>query len=223
MNNLSIQYNTVQVNVPSNSYEPNNFTHINNLEKKELQFPNTGKDFGLTKESNTIQEDIPQQEIWKSHHNFPGYIFSSFGRVYSYKARLNQFIEGSKNSYGYIQIDVKDLNGKRKEPFLSRVIYEIFGDDSTLFHQHQVDHIRSREKTNNNINNLRLADSKENNANKQKMSKNKKGQTCSSPYIGITWYKNLRKWNASIKIGKKRFHIGYFVSRKRSLHIQQNK
>ena len=208
MNNLSIQSKTIQVDVPSNSYDNNSFTHISELSKKEINFPNTGKDFGLTKESNTVKDEIPQQEIWKTHDDYPGYLFSSFGRVYSYNVKPNRFLKGGKDKDEYIMIHLQNRNNKEKRVRLNRKIYELFGDDPVLFHHRQVDHIRSKEKQNNNINNLRLANQSENESNKGKQSVYS-GKPPSSEYVGVCLDKQAQKWKANIKVGK-HFDLGIY-------------
>ena len=218
MEKLSIQSKTIQVDVPSNSYKNNSFTHISELSQKEINFPNTGKDFGLTKEYKTIQDEIPQEEIWKTHDEYPNYVFSSFGRVYSYKKSLRGNLISGWKDHGYIRIGINDSNNELVKPFLNRIIYEIFGDESEALIHQEVDHIRRDEKTNNNINNLRLADRKENCANKGKIQKNRLGNKPSSSYVGIS-KRQSGNWQTTIIIRKKTFNLGTYKNAKNGAYV----
>lgn len=147
-----------------------------------------------------------QEEIWRQTDYYPGYSFSNKGRVYSYKS--NQYYVGYKDKDGYIQLDLKSYNNVRKQPLLSRIIYYLFGDEPELLPYRQVDHI-SRNRTNNNIENLRLATRKENEANKGKRKKNKLGNKPSCNYVGVNWSKSKQKWESFINVGKQ-FCLGSY-------------
>ena len=69
----------------------------------------------------------------------------------------------------------------------------------------QIDHI-DRNPLNNNIENLRETTQSQNNMNRTKL------KNCSSQYKGVTWNKNLNKWQVSITINRKRKHLGLFTN-----------
>lgn len=70
----------------------------------------------------------------------------------------------------------------------------------------QVDHIDGC-GTNNKWSNLRLVSHSENHKNKRKPSNNTSG------VVGVYWAKNMNKWEASIKINKKKIMLGYFINK----------
>ena len=87
-----------------------------------------------------------------------------------------------------------------------------------------VDHINGN-RSDNRIENLRLATRAENQQNVGMRSHNTSG------YIGVTWYKKLNKWRAQIKAHGKKLHIGLFdcpaeahkayLAKKAELHLFQ--
>lgn len=73
------------------------------------------------------------------------------------------------------------------------------------FFPHQVDH-KNTVKSDNSIDNLRVATSTQNNCNVGATSRNKSG------HKGVSWYPRFRKWRACIKKDGKQIHLGYFSS-----------
>lgn len=67
------------------------------------------------------------------------------------------------------------------------------------------DHI-NRNKLDNRKKNLRFVTKRENNINRDKRKK------CTSKYIGISWFKPIKKWRAYTFINKKQIFFGYFES-----------
>jgi len=100
-------------------------------------------------------------EIWKQFKNTEYYI-SNLGEVKnSYGKLLKTF--PAPNGYKRIKIIIE---GKRKVFMVHRLVAETFiGDINNLV----IDHI-DRNKTNNNVTNLRIVTVKENNNNKRKVS-----------------------------------------------------
>ena len=70
----------------------------------------------------------------------------------------------------------------------------------------QIDHIDGN-KTNNMIENLRLATQSQNNSNNKRARRNSK-----SNILGVSWYKASRKWASQIKKNNKKIHLGYFLN-----------
>lgn len=66
-----------------------------------------------------------------------------------------------------------------------------------------IDHIDG-DTFNNKISNLRLVTHQENHKNQKKRSTNKSG------FLGVTWNKQNKKWQASIKLNGKVKYIGFF-------------
>ena len=69
-----------------------------------------------------------------------------------------------------------------------------------------VDHIDG-DKSNNKINNLRLASKSENGRNRVNLPSNN-----TSGVIGVCWDKKAKKWKAFIMINGKQKHLGYFIN-----------
>jgi hypothetical protein len=69
-----------------------------------------------------------------------------------------------------------------------------------------IDHI-DRQKDNNRISNLRLADRY------QQMGNTKVSVKNTSGFRGVVWHKRDKKWQASIRVKGKRVHIGLFDNR----------
>ena len=85
---------------------------------------------------------------------------------------------------------------------LHKIIYEMHHGDTDS----AIDH-KNRNKSDNAIDNLRLATKSQNEANTEKRSTN------SSGYKGVYWLKNAKKWRAKIDYNKKQIHIGLFVDK----------
>jgi hypothetical protein len=81
----------------------------------------------------------------------------------------------------------------------------------------EVDHCDGN-KSNNYIQNLRLATSSQNKANRGKIS-TYAGREPSSPFVGITWRRGDKKWRASIKVMDKAFHLGIFKHSKNGTYV----
>lgn len=67
----------------------------------------------------------------------------------------------------------------------------------------EIDHI-NRDKTDNRITNLRVVTASENCRNRSKP------RGCYSEFVGVTWNKNCKKWQASLVSGGRLIHIGTF-------------
>jgi hypothetical protein len=116
------------------------------------------------------------------------------GHLYSKETGLQV---GSKANTGYLRIGIS-----KKYYQVHRLIwemhYEKIPDDKI------VDHI-DRNKSNNFLENLRLASRTENQMNSEK-------RDSTAPFKGISWHKARKKWNAKISYEKKRIHLGYYDS-----------
>jgi hypothetical protein len=207
MNNLSIQSKTIQADIsPSNNN--NSFTHIRDVPRKEIQFPNTNQDFGFTHQSKTIDIEIPQEEIWKVIDDYPNYKVSNFGNVYSIINNMIMTHEVTKKGKGYHRVELYK-NGKSKHKTVSRLVYQMFGERRSIMKNFQVEH-QNRNKDDNHITNLRLSTKSQNEANKIKCKTNYQGNKPSRSFIGVTYRKRSRKWESSIKVKSKSFYLGLF-------------
>jgi hypothetical protein len=102
---------------------------------------------------------------------------------------------GAISSSGYYQIMVDKIMYKRH-----RLIWCYHNDDPG---QMEVDHV-NRIRTDDRIENLRLATREENSRNRNKESRNTSG------FIGVSWNRRLNKWAAYIGSSKGNLHIGVY-------------
>ena len=101
---------------------------------------------------------------------------------------------GNLNNCGYLKVCLN-----RKSYLLHRLIFLMHNGSLPEL----LDHI-DRDKTNNRIENLRVADKELNSWNRDKQSNNTSG------FRGVSWNKGASKWHAYIKVRGKRIHLGLF-------------
>jgi hypothetical protein len=126
--------------------------------------------------------------------NYPNYLIYDDGRVYSKKRNI--FLKYNTNEIGYKFVDLYN-NGKRKNIKVHRLvaIHYIPNNDNSL----EVDHI-DRDKTNNNVSNLRWVNHSDN-INNRGINKNN-----TSGFKNIYYIKDRNTWIVSYyKICNKRF------------------
>ena len=142
-------------------------------------------------------------EIWKNHPLSSKYKISNLGNVVSY-VRYKDGKELTKNvgSDGYVRYNFI-IDGKPTSTRAHRIVAELFVNnfDSLKI----VDHI-DRDRTNNNICNLRMVDPSGNSRNSSS-SKNS-----SSKYKGVYFCQDRNKWAAEIMKDGKHYALGRFVS-----------
>ena len=147
------------------------------MEDNYIHFSIDGRDLKIHKEN---PEDI---QIWRFHWK---------GRNINkpYWRKLNIRI-----CKGYKKIDLKP-----NSYYLHRVNYYAWNQDWDIYNSciktNSIDH-EDRNKTNNNINNLRVVTNQQNHFNRN----------CK----GYSWYKQSQKWMAYITVNGKRKHLGYFL------------
>jgi len=106
---------------------------------------------------------------------------------------------GSSNSDGYLRIELKG-----KKYMVHRIIYEMaYGSIPDLY---QIDHVNGN-RTDNRLDNLRLATLSQNKWNSSKRKDNTSG------FKGVSWDKHKQKWRAQINIFNKRKCSGYFSTK----------
>jgi len=106
---------------------------------------------------------------------------------------------GCLDSKGYIVLKLNNLPYK-----MHRIIWVYHYD--TISSNLQIDHIDGN-KTNNMIENLRLATNSQNKSNNKRAHCNSK-----SNILGVHWSKTKRKWVSQIRKNKKAIHLGCFVN-----------
>jgi hypothetical protein len=126
------------------------------------------------------------------------YSVSNMGNVRN--DRTNRILQPGVDGNGYFVVNLCK-NEKPKTMRVHKLVANAFiekPDDKTC-----VDH-KNNNKLDNNINNLRWVTYTENNQNASISSRN------SSGVKGVSFYKNLQKWRAHIKIDGILIHIGYY-------------
>lgn len=105
---------------------------------------------------------------------------------------------GCENNVGYLQVSVKS-----KPLYVHRIIWEMH--NGPIPEGMEIDHI-NQVRTDNRIENLRLVSHQGNLKNQSMNSGNTSG------HAGVSWFKRGGKWRATIKVGGRQIHIGYFAS-----------
>jgi len=123
----------------------------------------------------------------------------------------------------YAKVDPSDYKRLRKHKFIARKGTNCFYaqmlepnviTSKKVLHMHQiilevpegmvVDHINIDGMDNRSAN-LRAATRAQNSRNRKKFPR-----PCSSKYKGVSWHKNVLKWQAEVMFEKKRIYLGYF-------------
>jgi hypothetical protein len=116
---------------------------------------------------------------------------------------------GAYGAYGgYIIIAFKN-----REYYAHRLGYYMYHGIDPL--EKLVDHIDG-DKSNNKINNLRLASKSENGRNRVNLPSNN-----TSGVIGVCWDKKAKKWKAFIMINGKQKHLGYFINKEDAIKVRK--
>ena len=143
-----------------------------------------------------VQEIV--NECWRSIDGYINYQVSNLGRVRN--SNTGRILTGSRNSFGYLTVSLskdKSSSTQSVHRLVAREFLENPGNKTS------VDHI-DRDKTNNNITNLRWATQSENLGNGSKRTKG------SSNFKGVSRLKRTGKWQAQIKNKGRSIHLGYF-------------
>ena len=122
------------------------------------------------------------------------------GEIWSWKATKNPYwwkIKYSVNAYGYYTIQIAH-NKIKKGYYLHRIIYKFNNPewDITYTPDNQIDHYDNN-KTNNNIENLRVVNHSENGQNKLSTK-------------GYYWDKQYNKYHAKIRVNNKEHRLGSY-------------
>lgn len=139
------------------------------------------------------------QEDWKPIINYSNFLISNFGNVKN--NRLNSIKIPQIDNKGYLKVRLYKKEGS-KNFRIHRLVALHFIDNPNNYNQ--VDHI-DRNKTNNNINNLRWCSCEQNCRN------TKKQLNTTSKYKGVHYCIRNKKWVASTSFKKKQIHLGYYL------------
>lgn len=106
---------------------------------------------------------------------------------------------------GYVETIWYDENSEQHNISLHQAIIRMSGQ--IVFDGYEIDH-KDQNKLNNLEKNLRICTHQQNSQNKSKQKNNVSG------YIGVSWYKQTRKWKATIQINYEQIFLGYFNTSK---------
>jgi hypothetical protein len=149
-----------------------------------------------------------QKEIWKDVPNYEGrYQVSNIGNVTSLNYKMQGITKklaqaSGKNGYNDV---VLCRNGSRRTFRVHVLVSMAFLDHKPCGHKLVVDHI-DNDKKNNKVSNLRLITNRANIS--------RQTRKTSSEYVGVSWHKTNKKWNAHIKINGVKKFLGGFVDEK---------
>jgi hypothetical protein len=152
------------------------------------------------------------EEQWKDINSYKGlYQVSNLGRVksldrivqgkikdYHYKSKI---LKPGTNNNGHLFVNLYKDN-KPKTRTIHQLVAESFLNHVPCGYKLVIDHI-DNDKNNNFLDNLQIITQRLN------ASKDKKNK--SSKYTGVIWHKFHQKWTCSIRIGKSRKYLGYYM------------
>jgi len=144
------------------------------------------------------------KEEFKDVPGYEGYYkVSNLGTVLSMPRKGNTCIRQlsqSKTKKGYLYVTLY-MNSDKKKMRVHQLVAMAFLGHTVCGMERVIDH-KDFDKTNNNVDNLRIVSARENSSRvlRKKTSK----------YVGVHFCKRLSKWVSSIRIGGKKKHLGYF-------------
>ena len=146
------------------------------------------------------------EEIWKDISGYEGYYqVSNLGRVKSLNynhTKKEKLLHSTENRDMYLRVGLYK-NGKPKIKRVHQLVAESFLNHKICRHKLVVNH-KDFNKQNNHVDNLEIVTQREN--------ANKKHINSSSRFVGVSWHKENKKWQASIWINGKLKYIGSFTS-----------
>lgn len=149
---------------------------------------------------------IEEIEIWKDVPNYEGlYQVSSFGNVKSLNYRGNgkeNLLKPALIKCGYLRVALYKNSNQNSFTIHILVAMAFYGHKPDGTNKICVDHIDNI-KTNNRSDNLQLISNRENG------SKDKKGGA--SIFVGVTWNKKSKKWQACIQFNGRIINLGSFI------------
>jgi hypothetical protein len=146
-----------------------------------------------------------EEEEWRPVQDYPDYQVSNLGRVKSTKVCRGiheRILTPSASRGGYLVVCLSNENGRKMFTTYRLVaIAFIPNPDSKT----DVDHI-NRDRTDNQVSNLRWATRTENSMNMNILGRNTSG------FRGVSFRKDIRKWEAYIGVKGTRIHLGNFYT-----------
>jgi len=137
-------------------------------------------------------------EEWRSVDCYINYQVSNIGRVRN--SKTGRILKPNLSSNGYLTVGLSK-NGKVKTHMIHQLVAREFLENP--LNKPNIDHIDNN-KTNNNLNNLRVCNQSQNQGNSRKRA------NASSIYKGVSWSKSEEKWKAQIQFDGRNKHLGSF-------------
>jgi hypothetical protein len=154
------------------------------------------------------------KETYLPIENYNKYLVSNFGNIYSLKS--SRTLSLPLNSDGYASVRLHNENGNKSFKVHQLVAMMFLGHKSTGQNRIRVvDHIDG-DRSNNNLNNLRIVSPRENRIKSNHISGN------TSKYIGVCWDKNRGKWLSSIKIEGVQKYLGRYDNEEEAANAYLN-
>ncbi len=152
-------------------------------------------------------------EVWKDIPEYEGlYQVSNLGNVKSLKFVKERILKAIMCGDGYFVVNLyKD--GKKETKYIHQLAAIAFLDHTPNGVKLVVNHIDIN-RENNNLYNLEIITNREN--------CNQKHLKSSSEYIGVSWAKRNKKWQAQIYVNGKGKHLGFFTDEKEAAQVYQN-
>lgn len=137
------------------------------------------------------------KEYFKAIPDYPDYEVSNLGNVKSYRHSTERILKNNPNKKGYVLVNLQPPK------FIHQLMAMAFLGHEPMKNGLVVDHIDNN-RSNNILSNLQLITQRENS------SKDQWRQNHSSKYVGVSWCKRDKKWDASMRINGKSVRLGRF-------------
>ena len=152
-------------------------------------------------------------EVYAKIEGYPNYAISNHGEVINIKKKNDKPLDKRDNGRGYLRVALS-LNGKRKYLYVHKLVANAYLDK--IENKKLVDHIDGN-SLNNRLDNLRFCNNSENMRNRVISKNNTTGVK------GVIFSKQMNKWQASIRINKKLYHLGFFDNIEQASVARKNK
>lgn len=145
----------------------------------------------LTKGKTTIIDDVDGDLMkyrWQAHQAQSKVWYAQRG-------------EGYTNGLGEKKVKISSMHRE----ILSRIL------GRAPCHAEYTDHINGNGLDNRRIN-IRVATPRQSTENRRKLNPHVLLGETSSKFKGVSWHKNIKKWQVAIKYNYKKYHLGYFLN-----------
>jgi hypothetical protein len=141
-----------------------------------------------------------ENEIWIKIAGFEDYLISNLGSVKSLKFNKEKTLKNQINSDGYLHVNLS-VKGKKITKSIHQLVAIAFLNFKPCGMERVVNH-KNFNRKDNRLCNLEIITCRENT--------NQKHFKSTSKFTGVNWCKSNNKWQARIRINKKRINLGFF-------------